>query len=147
PRDRHLHRRGRAWLGPLSPVRAPPRGGAPQAAWLDHHPRGTRRRHGAAALLRAFLWRRSGLGLAQAARRVDPSAQADGRGGGAARRGSGRSPASPCRGMGVGGFFLMVLNARMGVEGFYARYGYQALGKPFQENTVPHIRMTKRLRP
>jgi predicted GNAT family N-acyltransferase len=46
-----------------------------------------------------------------------------------------------------GGFFLMVLNARMGVEGFYARYGYQALGKPFQENTVPHIRMTKRLRP
>jgi predicted GNAT family N-acyltransferase len=46
-----------------------------------------------------------------------------------------------------GGFFLMVLNARMGVEGFYARYGYQALGKSFQENTVPHIRMTKRLRP
>jgi predicted GNAT family N-acyltransferase len=46
-----------------------------------------------------------------------------------------------------GGFFLMVLNARMGVEGFYARYGYQALGEPFQENTVPHIRMTKRLRP
>src|SRR5262249_40904408 len=46
-----------------------------------------------------------------------------------------------------GGFFVMVLNARMGVEGFYARFGYQALGKPFAENTVPHIRMTKRLRP
>jgi predicted GNAT family N-acyltransferase len=46
-----------------------------------------------------------------------------------------------------GGFFLMVLNARMGIEGFYTRYGYQALGEPFQENTVPHIRMTKRLRP
>src|SRR5262249_48612025 len=46
-----------------------------------------------------------------------------------------------------GGFFLMVLNARIALEGFYARYGYQALGKPFQENTVPHIRMTKRLRP
>jgi predicted GNAT family N-acyltransferase len=44
-----------------------------------------------------------------------------------------------------GGFFLMVLNARMGVEGFYARFGYQALGEPFEENTVPHIRMTKRL--
>jgi predicted GNAT family N-acyltransferase len=44
-----------------------------------------------------------------------------------------------------GGFLLMVLNARTGVEGFYAHYGYQALGKPFQENTVPHIRMTKRL--
>jgi predicted GNAT family N-acyltransferase len=46
-----------------------------------------------------------------------------------------------------GGFFLMVLNARMGVEGFYARFGYQARGEPFEENTVPHIRMTKRLRP
>jgi len=46
-----------------------------------------------------------------------------------------------------GGFFLMVLNARIGVEGFYARFGYQALGEPFEENTVPHIRMTKRLRP
>ena len=45
-----------------------------------------------------------------------------------------------------GGFFLMVLNARMGVEGFYARFGYQALGEPFEENTVPHIRMIKRLR-
>ena len=46
-----------------------------------------------------------------------------------------------------GGFFVMVLNARMGVEGFYARFGYQALGKPFAENTIPHIRMTKRLGP
>ena len=40
---------------------------------------------------------------------------------------------------------LMVLNARLGAEGFYARYGYLAQGEPFDENTVPHIRMTKRL--
>ena len=43
------------------------------------------------------------------------------------------------------GFRLMVLNARMGAEGFYARFGYQAHGEPFDENTIPHIGMTKRL--
>ena len=41
------------------------------------------------------------------------------------------------------GYRLMVLNARLGAEGFYARYGYRAEGEPFDENTVPHIRMTK----
>jgi predicted GNAT family N-acyltransferase len=45
-----------------------------------------------------------------------------------------------------GGFLVMVLNARMGAEGFYARFGYLAEGEPFDENTVPHIKMTKRLR-
>jgi predicted GNAT family N-acyltransferase len=44
-----------------------------------------------------------------------------------------------------GGYPLMVLNARLGAEGFYARYGYLAQGEPFDENTVPHIRMTKPL--
>jgi len=43
------------------------------------------------------------------------------------------------------GYRLMVLNARLGAEGFYARHGYLALGEPFDENTVPHIRMTKPL--
>jgi predicted GNAT family N-acyltransferase len=43
------------------------------------------------------------------------------------------------------GYRLMVLNARLGAEGFYARYGYLAEGEPFDENTVPHIRMTKPL--
>jgi predicted GNAT family N-acyltransferase len=43
------------------------------------------------------------------------------------------------------GYRLIVLNARLGAEGFYARYGYLAEGAPFDENTVPHIRMTKRL--
>jgi predicted GNAT family N-acyltransferase len=43
------------------------------------------------------------------------------------------------------GFLLMVLNARMGAEGFYARFGYHAHGEPFDENTIPHIGMTKRL--
>ena len=45
------------------------------------------------------------------------------------------------------GSTLMVLNARIGVEGFYARFGYRAVGEPFDENTVPHIKMTKQLRP
>jgi predicted GNAT family N-acyltransferase len=43
------------------------------------------------------------------------------------------------------GYRLIVLNARLGAEGFYARFGYLAQGEPFEENTVPHIRMTKRL--
>ena len=43
------------------------------------------------------------------------------------------------------GYRLMVLNARLGAEGFYARYGYLAQGEPFDENTVPHIKMTKPL--
>jgi predicted N-acetyltransferase YhbS len=43
------------------------------------------------------------------------------------------------------GYRLMVLNARLGAEGFYARFGYQAEGEPFDENTVAHIRMTKPL--
>jgi predicted GNAT family N-acyltransferase len=43
------------------------------------------------------------------------------------------------------GFLHLVLNARMGAEGFYARFGYVAEGEPFDENTIPHIRMTKLL--
>ena len=43
-----------------------------------------------------------------------------------------------------GGYGMIILNARMGVEGFYRRHGYRAEGEPFDENTIPHIRMTKR---
>ncbi len=43
------------------------------------------------------------------------------------------------------GFKRIVLNARLGAEGFYARFGYQAEGDPFDENTIPHIRMSKDL--
>jgi predicted GNAT family N-acyltransferase len=43
------------------------------------------------------------------------------------------------------GFKRIVLNARRGAEGFYARFGYIASGEPFDENTIPHIRMTKDL--
>ena len=43
------------------------------------------------------------------------------------------------------GFHLIVLNARLGAEGFYAAYGYLSEGAPFEENTLAHIRMTKRL--
>jgi predicted GNAT family N-acyltransferase len=39
----------------------------------------------------------------------------------------------------------LVLNARLGAEGFYARFGYHAEGEPFEENNIPHIKMTKRL--
>ncbi len=44
------------------------------------------------------------------------------------------------------GFRLMVLHARAGAEGFYVRLGYAQEGGPFEENTIPHIRMIKRLR-
>ena len=44
-----------------------------------------------------------------------------------------------------GGFLLMVLNARLAAEGFYARFGYAAEGNPFDENTIPHIKMTKQV--
>jgi predicted GNAT family N-acyltransferase len=43
------------------------------------------------------------------------------------------------------GFQLMVLNARIGAEGFYAAYGYLAEGEVFEEHTLPHVKMTKRL--
>jgi predicted N-acetyltransferase YhbS len=43
------------------------------------------------------------------------------------------------------GFRRIVLNARLGAEGFYARFGYEAWGEPFDENTVPHVRMSKDL--
>jgi len=43
------------------------------------------------------------------------------------------------------GYRLIVLNSRLGAEGFSARFDYLAQGEPFDENTVPHIRMTKLL--
>ena len=43
-----------------------------------------------------------------------------------------------------GGCGMIILNARVGVEEFYKRHGYAAEGEPFDENTIPHIRMTKR---
>jgi len=44
------------------------------------------------------------------------------------------------------GFRLMVLHARIGAEGFYVRLGYTQEGEPFEENTIPHVRMVKWLR-
>ena len=43
------------------------------------------------------------------------------------------------------GYRLIVLHARIGAEGFYAKHGYLADGEPFDENTIPHVRMTKRM--
>src|SRR5262245_65121619 len=43
------------------------------------------------------------------------------------------------------GYRTIVLNARVGSDGFYSRLGNRAEGERFVENTVPHIRMTKRL--
>jgi len=43
------------------------------------------------------------------------------------------------------GFKRIVLSARLGAEGFYARFGYRASGEPFDENTIPHVRMSKDL--
>jgi predicted GNAT family N-acyltransferase len=46
---------------------------------------------------------------------------------------------------GTSGFRLIVLHARTGAEAFYAAHGYLAEGDPFEENTLPHVRMSKRL--
>ena len=43
------------------------------------------------------------------------------------------------------GFRHVLLHARLGADGFYAKFGYSAEGEPFDENTIPHIKMTKRL--
>jgi predicted GNAT family N-acyltransferase len=43
------------------------------------------------------------------------------------------------------GIDKMMLHARIGAEGFYARLGYGAEGPIFEENTIPHVKMTKRL--
>lgn len=40
---------------------------------------------------------------------------------------------------------VIILNARIGAEGFYEKHGYAPQGEPFVENTIPHVRMTKRL--
>lgn len=45
-----------------------------------------------------------------------------------------------------GGFRLMVIHARIGAEGFYLRLGYREEGDRFEENTIAHVRMIKRLR-
>lgn len=43
------------------------------------------------------------------------------------------------------GFGTIILNARIGAEGFYARHGYALEGALFEENGIPHVRMTKRI--
>ncbi len=45
-----------------------------------------------------------------------------------------------------GGFRLMIIDARVGVEGFYLKYGYAQEGEPFEKHTIPHVRVMKRLR-
>ncbi len=44
-----------------------------------------------------------------------------------------------------GGFRLIVIHARIGAEGFYSRLGYAEEGDRFDENTIAHVRMIKRL--
>ena len=39
---------------------------------------------------------------------------------------------------------MIILNARLGAEAFYQKHGYAIEGEPFDDNTIPHIRMTKR---
>lgn len=43
------------------------------------------------------------------------------------------------------GYGTIILNARVGAEGFYARNGYALEGELFEENGIPHVRMTKRV--
>jgi len=43
------------------------------------------------------------------------------------------------------GFDLMIAHARVGAEGFYFKHGYAQEGEPFEEHTIPHVRVIKRL--
>lgn len=43
------------------------------------------------------------------------------------------------------GFRLMIAHARVGAEGFYFKLGYAQEGEAFEEHTIPHVRVTKRL--
>jgi predicted N-acetyltransferase YhbS len=43
------------------------------------------------------------------------------------------------------GIAVLMMHARIGAEGFYARLGYRPEGPIFEENTIPHVKMTKRL--
>jgi len=43
------------------------------------------------------------------------------------------------------GYRLMVIHARIGAEGFYLKLGYAQEGGAFDENTIPHVRVIKRL--
>lgn len=44
------------------------------------------------------------------------------------------------------GFRLMIVDARVGAECFYLKYGYSQEGEPFEKLAIPHVRVTKRLR-
>lgn len=44
------------------------------------------------------------------------------------------------------GYRLMIVDARVGAEGFYLKYGYSQEGEPFEKHTIAHVRVTKRLR-
>ncbi len=43
------------------------------------------------------------------------------------------------------GFNLMIAHARVGAEGFYFKLGYVQEGDPFEEQTIPHVRVIKQL--
>jgi predicted GNAT family N-acyltransferase len=43
------------------------------------------------------------------------------------------------------GFRIMIAHARVGAEGFYLKHGYTQDGEAFFEQTIPHVRVTKRL--
>lgn len=40
---------------------------------------------------------------------------------------------------------LVIAHARVGAEGFYLGLGYVQEGDPFEEHTIPHVRVTKQI--
>lgn len=43
------------------------------------------------------------------------------------------------------GYRLIILHARLHAVAFYQKHGYQAMGEPFLEVTIPHMYMQKKL--
>ena len=44
------------------------------------------------------------------------------------------------------GYSKMIMHARKTVIGFYEKLGYKVVGKEFEEITIPHLVMEKKLR-
>ena len=60
--------------------------------------------------------------------------------------GIGRLVARFCEGYAAGrGYTRIVLDARLTVEGFYQKLGYEALGDIFEQVGIPHVFMSKDL--
>ena len=143
----HRGGRGAAWLGALSPGARAARGHPAAPARAHAHRGGAGRRCGAPTFLRAVARPRGRLGLAssRSARRCSSSGRWPWPRSGSAEAIGGQLLShaedwAPDRRLPPHGAQRAARR-----RGLLRGFGYLAEGEPFDENTVPHVRMTKRL--